>query len=276
MTVESQRSTQIDLFYVGLGAAIGVIAALAVYGAFQVMAGVFAAGALASAADSTGTAQSLLASEASAMGLPLVEGTKAYWFVARAGGIIAYLLLWLAAFWGISMSSKMVRGWVDASLIYGMHEFLPILAMIFASLHALVLLGDAYIGFSLTDLLLPFVGTLQTHLDRSWHVGTLSGHCPDRQLLSTQLCEPARLARISLPVLSGLYAGDGPWPDGRHGQRPTGRALDVSADGYQPALCHVLPCRGGGVASQHDQDGRGESAGSWRSCIGRTCGSSQR
>jgi predicted ferric reductase len=90
------------------------------------------------------------------MGIPLVEGTKAFWYVARAGGLIAYLLLWMATLWGVLISSKMAKGWIDGTLLYNMHEFLPILAMLFASLHAVVLLGDAYIGFSVLDLLIPF------------------------------------------------------------------------------------------------------------------------
>jgi predicted ferric reductase len=33
---------------------------------------------------------------------------------------------------------------------------MPILAMVFAGMHAVVLLGDAYIGFSIANLLVPF------------------------------------------------------------------------------------------------------------------------
>jgi len=109
-----------------------------------------------------GPVHQLLGYEAQLMGLPLSADTQAYWFVTRASGILAYLLLWLACLWGILMSSKMVKGAVDATLLYGLHEFFPLLAVTFAALHAGVLLGDSYIGFHLTELLLPFTSQYET------------------------------------------------------------------------------------------------------------------
>lgn len=96
------------------------------------------------------------ADEMHVMGLPLDRVSQTYWFVARAGGIGAYLLLWVATLLGLMTSSKMLKGHVDAALIVGMHEFFPILATVFAGLHAAVLLGDTYIGFGLADLIVPF------------------------------------------------------------------------------------------------------------------------
>lgn len=109
-----------------------------------------------------GPLHQFLGHEAQLMGLPLSADTQAYWFVTRASGILAYLLLWLACLWGILMSSKMVKGAVDATLLYGLHEFFPLLAVTFAALHAGVLLGDSYIGFHLTELLLPFTSQYET------------------------------------------------------------------------------------------------------------------
>ena len=102
------------------------------------------------------------AGEAQTMGLPLVTGTKAYWFLARAGGVTAYLLLWFATLWGVLMAGKMTKGVVDPPLAFGLHEFFPTLAMVFAAIHAAVLLGDAYIGFNLIDMLVPFQAPYRT------------------------------------------------------------------------------------------------------------------
>ena len=54
------------------------------------------------------------------------------------------------------MSSKMAKGVIRAKLIFDLHEFLPLLALVFTALHAAVLLGDSYIQFSVWHLLLPF------------------------------------------------------------------------------------------------------------------------
>lgn len=146
MTTQITMSKQDDLFFAGLGLGAGVAVVLGAQALWGVTASML---------PQTG-ALNLLTSEAQAMGLPLAEGTKAFWYVARAGGILAYLLLWLATLWGVFISSKMVKGWIDATLLYNLHEFLPMLAMVFAVVHAAVLMGDAYIRFSLLDLLIPF------------------------------------------------------------------------------------------------------------------------
>ena len=100
--------------------------------------------------------QAAATDQAQAMGLPLAAGSKAYWYMARAGGVLSYILLWLATCWGIMMSSKFIKGVVDVPVAYALHEYLPILGVVFAALHAVVLLGDSYIAFKPWQLLVPF------------------------------------------------------------------------------------------------------------------------
>ena len=100
--------------------------------------------------------QAAVAEQAQAMGLPLAAGSKAYWYMARAGGVLSYILLWLATCWGMMMSSKIIKGLVDVPVAYALHEYLPILGVVFAALHAVVLLGDSYIAFKPWQILVPF------------------------------------------------------------------------------------------------------------------------
>lgn len=95
--------------------------------------------------------------QANLMGLPFAAETSAYWYMARAGGVVAYLLFWLSTVWGLTLSTKVTNGFVPAPLAYGLHEFLSILGVVFAAVHAVVLLGDHYINFNLLHLLVPFV-----------------------------------------------------------------------------------------------------------------------
>lgn len=96
--------------------------------------------------------------EAALMGLPLTADTPAYWYLARAGGLLAYLLLWAASCWGIIMSSKAARAVLPPALVFSLHEFLPLLALLFTGVHAAALLGDSYFDFSIGNLLIPFTG----------------------------------------------------------------------------------------------------------------------
>lgn len=141
---------QENLFFIGLGAGVGAVIALGASALWTTT------GSLLDVNQVTTPLLNYAAREAQIMGLPVAEATKAYWYLARAGGLIAYLLLWAATLWGVMMSGKTLKGRIEAALLYAMHEFLPILAMVFAVLHAVILLGDAYIRFDLFDLLVPF------------------------------------------------------------------------------------------------------------------------
>lgn len=101
--------------------------------------------------------QDSLYAEARVMGLPLTGQSSAFWYMARSGGIVAYLLLWLSTVWGLTLSTKITVGLVPAPIAYGLHEFLSLGAVLFAVGHAAVLLGDEYIKFSLLHLAVPFI-----------------------------------------------------------------------------------------------------------------------
>jgi hypothetical protein len=147
MNIQTNTTSRVYFFYAGLGTAAGIATVLAIQGIWRIYGGAL----LAPMDTAVGY---YLGQQAQLMGLPLATGTKAYWYSARAGGIVAYLLLWLGTLWGVLMSGKLAKGqWA-----FGLHEFLSILAMVFAALHAIVLLGDAYIGFSVVNLLVPFTG----------------------------------------------------------------------------------------------------------------------
>lgn len=103
-----------------------------------------------------GQIQSYLSSQTQLMGLPLTGKTSAYWYMARAGGIVSYVLIWFSVVWGLVLSTKITGKLIPAPITYGLHEFLSILAVVFAVLHAVVLLGDEYIKFNVFHLIVPF------------------------------------------------------------------------------------------------------------------------
>jgi Ferric reductase like transmembrane component len=95
-------------------------------------------------------------SQAQVMGLPLTGQTSAYWYMARAGGIIAYLLLWLSVIWGLTLSTKISQSLFPAPIAYGLHEFLSLMTLAFVAVHTFVLLGDPYVDFNIFHLIFPF------------------------------------------------------------------------------------------------------------------------
>ena len=84
------------------------------------------------------------------------SSVQSLWYVTRAAGISAYLLLWLSTAWGLAVSSKIFDPILHRFFTYDMHQFLSLLAIGFATLHIAVLLGDRYLPFSLVEILVPF------------------------------------------------------------------------------------------------------------------------
>jgi predicted ferric reductase len=88
--------------------------------------------------------------------LPLTS-SKAYWFISRSSGVLAYMLLTLAVMWGLVQSGAILRPTIPPALALGLHSFLNWSAVAMVGLHALILLGDNFIKMSLADLVIPFI-----------------------------------------------------------------------------------------------------------------------
>lgn len=87
---------------------------------------------------------------------------KAYWYLARASGFVAYGLLWFSMVMGLLMTGKLARLWPGGPTAIDLHQHVSLLGLGFGLFHGLILLGDRYIGYTLTQILLPFASTHQT------------------------------------------------------------------------------------------------------------------
>jgi predicted ferric reductase len=97
--------------------------------------------------------------------------SPAFWFVSRAAAVVAYLLLWASTTWGILISSKAVKAHVSGPMAFTLHNVTAWLAMGFSAVHAVALLGDRVVSFSLAGILVPFAAGYQPVLTG---LGTLS------------------------------------------------------------------------------------------------------
>ncbi len=84
---------------------------------------------------------------------------KAFWYLSRIAGLVAYSLLSLSAILGLSVTNKLARVWPGGPAAVDLHQFASLLGLSFTAFHVLILLGDHYIGYTLTQLLIPFAST---------------------------------------------------------------------------------------------------------------------
>lgn len=88
----------------------------------------------------------------------VLAGEKAAWYLTRASGTVAYLLLSASTIWGLLLSSKLVKQLVPPAIALAMHNYLSWISIALTVLHAGALLFDTYFTYTLGALLIPFTG----------------------------------------------------------------------------------------------------------------------
>lgn len=82
---------------------------------------------------------------------------QAAWYLTRAAGIMAYLLLWLSTVWGLAIPSKILADVMNGEFAFDFHQFISLLAIGFLFLHVFILTADRYLPYSLAQVLIPFL-----------------------------------------------------------------------------------------------------------------------
>jgi predicted ferric reductase len=82
-----------------------------------------------------------------------------YWYLSRGTAFVSFGLLWLSMILGVMISNKLARLWPGGPVAFDLHQYASLLGLGFAIFHGLILLGDQYIGYSLTQILVPFASS---------------------------------------------------------------------------------------------------------------------
>ena len=80
------------------------------------------------------------------------------WQLIRSTGLTAYILYTVSMVWGLALSSKIVKDWSPGTLSMLLHASVSWLGTGFAAIHALLLLFDEYVTYTIPEILIPFVG----------------------------------------------------------------------------------------------------------------------
>ena len=79
-----------------------------------------------------------------------------WWYVARASGIVAWILLVASLVWGVLLATRVLRPHDRPAWLLDLHRALGGLAVVATGLHLLALVADSYITFGVMDLMVPF------------------------------------------------------------------------------------------------------------------------
>src|SRR6266498_1247937 len=81
---------------------------------------------------------------------------KVFWYLSRATAFVSLSILWLSMALGLGITNKMARLWPGAPAAFAVHEYVSLLGLAFALFHAVILLGDHYINFTVAQIFMPF------------------------------------------------------------------------------------------------------------------------
>jgi predicted ferric reductase len=84
---------------------------------------------------------------------------KAYWYLSRTSGVIAYLLVWVSVALGVAIKNRMAQAWPGGPTAVDLHQFASLFALALSVFHALILLGDRYANYSPSQIVTPFAIT---------------------------------------------------------------------------------------------------------------------
>lgn len=78
-----------------------------------------------------------------------------WWYVARASGIVAWLMLTVSVIWGVVLSTKAFPRRRRAAWLLDLHRWLGGLTVSFVAIHLAALVADSYTHFGVADLTVP-------------------------------------------------------------------------------------------------------------------------
>lgn len=79
-----------------------------------------------------------------------------WWYLARASGIVAWLMLTATVIWGILLSTKAFSAHRRPVWLLALHRWLAALMLSFLAVHLVALVADNYVSFALADLTIPY------------------------------------------------------------------------------------------------------------------------
>ena len=82
-----------------------------------------------------------------------------WWYVARASGIVAWLMLTASVLWGIVLSTRAFPRTRRPAWLLDLHRWLGGLTLSFVAIHIAALVADNFTPFGLADVTIPFASS---------------------------------------------------------------------------------------------------------------------
>jgi hypothetical protein len=86
-----------------------------------------------------------------------------WWWLSRASGVVAWLVVAAAVLWGLLASTKLIRRRGVPAWILDLHRYLGTLTIVFVAIHVGSIYADAFVNFGFRQLFVPSASTWRPH-----------------------------------------------------------------------------------------------------------------
>ncbi|MEQ8840391.1 MAG: ferric reductase-like transmembrane domain-containing protein [Acidimicrobiales bacterium] len=85
-----------------------------------------------------------------------------WWYLARASGVVAWLILTASVLWGIVLATDLFSATRRPAWLLDLHRWLGALVVGFTAIHIAALVADSYVQFSVADIAVPLASDYKT------------------------------------------------------------------------------------------------------------------
>ncbi len=88
---------------------------------------------------------------------------RTWWWITRAAGIVAWVVVAAAVVWGLLASTKLIRRRGLPAWILDLHRYLGTLTIVFVVVHVGAVWLDSFVSFTPKQLFVPFASSWRPH-----------------------------------------------------------------------------------------------------------------
>lgn len=176
-----------------------------------------------------------------------------WWYVTRASGMVAAVLLVLTLIWGLLITTKLIDRRGLPAWLTDLHRSLGGLSVVFIAVHMAALVFDNYLTFSWSDLFVPFAsswkaGPVAWGVGAFWGLVIVEGTSLAQRRMNRRLWRGLHFLSYPVALMTALHAAQA----GTDAGNPVFRVVSIGLIGvlsaltifrilYQPPKRSVLP-----------------------------------
>jgi methionine sulfoxide reductase heme-binding subunit len=135
-----------------------------------------------------------------------------WWYMSRASGIVAFVLLTASLVWGVLLFTRVLKKIDRASWLLEMHSWLSGLAVVTIALHLAALVADNYVHFGWKELFVPNGSTWKTGpvnfgVIAFWILVAVQGTSLVRKHINRKFWKYVHVASYASWWLTAIHAG---------------------------------------------------------------------